>query len=209
MSGELRGPADALLDEGLAGLSARGIGTVTGWRVRCKDDDLRVWRAAGDTVDALTWRGPGDVAALRSLRPVAFEVRAEGDGAASRTVIRRPVADAVVVRRWREKGLSATLLRPPGAPVATVAVSGAEAAGDATGDTALACALLASRGVLVVHVIDGLDRALELLGAVPGAAGPEVLDALPLPPGVPATAVADAVAWDALLRHLGAVARDT
>jgi hypothetical protein len=240
---ELRGPADGLLDDPLT-LLARGAGGQTGllWRARLRDDDGRVWRATAERPELLAraWtpakETTGAVAGLRSLRPVALDVRAEApDGrAAARTFRRRLLADGVRVRRWKE-GLNATLLLPlaetPCAAVVldagggggTGGASGACDAGVGTAEAApLAAALLASRGVLVFAVATpgAADRAAELLAAVPAAAraaeagggAVRLISSLPLPPGVPARmsagqTSANAAAWDALLAELGATPR--
>jgi len=116
---ELRATADALLDAPLEA-SVRGAGGAELlWRARTHDDDNRVWRASAARPEELNaaWAPAkattGAVAALRSLRPVALELRAEAaDGrAAARTVRRRLVADGVRVRRWRD-GVAGTLLLP-------------------------------------------------------------------------------------------------
>jgi hypothetical protein len=211
---ELRGATDGLLLDEPWRLDVRGAGGAPlTWRARIRDDDGRVWRAEAERPEDLAgaWSpakrpSPGPVAALRSLRPVSVDVRAEAaDGrAASRTVTRRLVADGVRRRRWRD-GAAATLHLPAG-PAASVALLDG-------GDPAIAplvAALLASRGVLVLHVTGGLDAASERLAAVPAAAGapPRVVAGEHLlPPGVPATAVPDADAWDALLADLGATPR--
>jgi hypothetical protein len=237
---ELRGAADGLLDEPLA-LTVRGAGGgPLLWRARLRDDDGRVWRAAADEPELLAaaWapakETTGAVAALRSLRPVALDLRAEAaDGrAAARTVRRRLVADGVRVRRWRAPLPGALLLPDREEPCAAVVVepapADAPAAPGAPGDpapsapraaageaTLSAAALLASRGVLVFATTEAGagDQALELLAAVPAAARAarpaRRLAFLPLPPGIPARltaaeATANAVAWDALLAELGA-----
>src|SRR6478752_1658970 len=115
---ELRGATDGLLLDEPWRLEVRGAGAAPlTWRARIRDDDGRVWRAeAGRPEDlAGAWSpakrpAPGPVAALRSLRPVSVDVRAEtADGrAAARTVTRRLVADGVRRRRWCD-GVSATL----------------------------------------------------------------------------------------------------
>jgi len=203
---EITGPATALLDDGLA-LRVRGGGDEVTWRARIKDDDGRVWRASGASAGALAWRpakGDAALAALRSLRPVPVDVRAERpDGrAASRTVTRLLVGPGVRVRRWREPGLAATLHLPSGAPAATVLL------GDDAGAAWLAAPLLASRGVLVLVVgrdDDGAAAAARL-AAVPGATEPLTVPDVPLPPG-PGVAAPQPAAWDALLARLGAAPR--
>ena len=107
---------------------------------------------------------------------------------------------------------AATAPGPPAAATADPRAAGASAAAAALP----AAALLASRGAVVFVPArdEGLERAVELLAAVPAAAraaggAVRVLDAVPLPPGLPArrdpaAAAADAAAWDALLAALGA-----
>lgn len=201
---EIAGDADGLLDEPLV-LRLRGAGEQPVlWRARLRDDDGRVWRAEAETPEALAaaWRPAkqpaGAVAALRSLRPVQLDVRADAaDGrGASRTLTRRLLAAGATSRRWRGDA-PATLYLPAGDAHATVI---AEAAGE---DDVLAAALLASHGVRVVLATGRTDvvreRAAELLGTVPAEAG-----SLPLPPGVPATADLDERmrAWHALLARV-------
>jgi hypothetical protein len=186
---EIRGSATGLLDEPIL-LRVRGAGPAAEltWRARYRDDDDRVWRAAAAGSEDLAARwvpakeSTGALAALRSLRPLSIEVRAEtADGrAAARTLTRVMVADGVRVRRWRD-GLAATLhvpARPQ--PCATVIVDAT--AGPAAADVAaLAAPLLASRGALVLvvgpsrGVADPLALARERLGAVPAARGPILL----------------------------------
>jgi len=212
---ELRGATDGLLLDEPWRLEARGAGGAPlTWRARLRDDDGRVWRAEAERPEDLAgaWApakrpAPGPVAALRSLRPVRVDVRAEAaDGqSAARTVTRRLVAEGVRRRRWRDGGLAATLHLPPGDPASVAVLDGGDPA-----VASLAAALLASRGVLVLQVTDGLPLARERLAAVPAAAGapPHVVpgDGV-LPPGVPATTGADPAAWDALLAALGATPR--
>jgi hypothetical protein len=240
---EIRGPSAGLLDD-VPSLRARGAGEGAGlsWRARLRDDDGRVWRAAAARAEDLAgaWRpakaGTGPVAALRSLRPVAIDVRVEGpDGrSAARTIQRRLLADGVQVRRWR--GDVVARLHLPAGDVASALLVDATGGPGAAAVAALAAALLASRGVLVLAVEGGrggaspgavVAEARERLTAVPAAAGAEVHmaraasdadgapsppDVVVLPPGVPATdgpagASARAEAWDALLRRLGAAPR--
>ncbi len=220
---EIRGPADGLLDDPLA-LRARGTGpgATLRWRARLRDDDGRVWRAEAARAEELAgaWAPAkaapaGPAAALRSLRPVAIEVRvdaADGRGA-SRTVRRRLLGEGVTVRRWRAPAPAATLYRPaPGAPPAATALLDATAGGAVLDRAVLAAALLASRGVLALVVAppprgtapaQALAAAAALLEAVPGAGAPTPVDP-PLPPGVPALAPDPPGAWDALLARLGA-----
>jgi hypothetical protein len=156
------------------------------WRARVRDDDGFVWRSVAQSPAALAmkWssKSPSRVAALVSLRPVSLEVRVEApDGrAASRTFTRRLLADSVKVRRWRD--LSATLLLPE-SPRRTVVVA-------ADDDAArIAAALLASHGALVLLAPGGLSPEMaERLSQVSGAGEAQVVDRLPLPPGVPAVA---------------------
>lgn len=215
---EIRGAGTGLLDDPFA-LSARGAGPEQAvvWRARMRDDDGRVWRAVAERSEDLmtAWQPAkettGAVSALQSLRPVAIEVRvdaADGRGA-TRTFTRLMAADGVKVRRWRD-GVAATLYRPAEEePAATVVVD----ATDRFDVAALAAPLLASRGVLVLVVADGLETALERLAAVPGASESiEVVrgaDLVP-PPGVGVrdeargAARARAASWDELLARLGA-----
>ncbi|MBJ7330776.1 MAG: hypothetical protein JHC95_12825 [Solirubrobacteraceae bacterium] len=203
---ELAGKPEDLLDEPVD-LRLRGAGpnlTIV-WRARVRDDDGRVWRASAGSAAGLDegWKPakPTEgVAALRSLRPVRMDVRAETpDGrTASRTVTRRLLADGVRVRRWRPAG---AVYLPAEDPLATIVLAPVDHA-------ALAAALLASRGVLVL--VGGDEQAREQLAAVAGATEPRAVDDLPVPPGVPAAegdAAADAAAWDALLAELGATPR--
>src|SRR5690349_12785211 len=95
---EISGMPDGLIDDDLL-LRVRGAGpdVALTWRARLRDDDGRVWRASAARAEELASRwvpakeGTGAIAALRSLRPVAIDVRAEApDGrAAARTVTRR------------------------------------------------------------------------------------------------------------------------
>jgi hypothetical protein len=239
---EIRGAGPGLLDDPLI-LRPRGAGTGAAllWRARLRDDDGRVWRAASPRAEDLGchWapakHGTGPLAALQSLHPVAVDVRVEApDGrSAARTISRRLLADGVQVRRWRGD-LAARLYLPAGGPAGALIIDATAGAGT-TAVAALAAALLASRGVLVLAVAPGRGRAgpvvvlaeaRERLEAVPAAAGTSVQvlpaldlaaagapgDVVVLPPGVPATgepalAVARAQAWDALLTRLGATPR--
>ena len=207
MSGafEISGPAEGLLDDDLV-LRVRGAGpgAELTWRARFRDDDGRVWRAAAPRAEALTTRwvaakdGAGPIAALRSLRPLSIDVRAEtedGRGAA-RTLTRRLTAEGVRTRRWRD-GLAATLHLPAttavaaegegvaGAPCATLLID-ATAGGAAEIVATLAAPLLASRGALVLVVGPARGRsaaaaplatARERLAGLPSVAG----DVLVLP----------------------------
>jgi hypothetical protein len=212
---ELRGATDGeLLDEPWRVVARGAGGGPLTWRARIRDDDGRVWRAEASSPQGLAgaWApakrpAPGPVAALRSLRPVAVDLRAEtADGRGTgRSVTRRLVAEGVRSRRWRD-GVTATLHLPAGEPAGVAVLDGGD-----PGVAPLAAALLASRGVLVLQVADGLEAARERLAGVPAAAGagePRVVagDGL-LPPGIPAEAPGDAEAWDALLSDLGAVPR--
>lgn len=240
---EIRGPGSALLDDPLT-LRARGAGPGTSvqWRARLRDDDERVWRAASPRADELPFHwapakaGTGPLAALQSLHPVTIDVRLEAaDGrSGARTVTRRLLADGIQVRRWRS-ALAARLYIPVESPASSLIIDATAGPGHAD-VAALAAALLASRGVLVLTVgagrgktapEAGLAEARERLSAVPAAAGThaEVLpaldlataaspsaDAVAVPPGVaaigdPAQAAARAEAWDALLARLGATPR--
>jgi hypothetical protein len=211
---ELRAAPDELLDAPLeASVRGAGGGELL-WRARAQDDDGRVWRASAARPEELTaaWAPAkattGEVAALRSLRPLAVELRAEAsDGrATARTVRRRLLADGVKVRRWKD-GVAGTLLLPGrDGPCAAVAVTEA-----VVPDALLpAAALLASRGVLVFAAASEQDGelALRLLASIPAAGRaerpPRLIPPLPLPPGLPTRAAADAAAWDALLAELGA-----
>jgi len=192
---EIRGPAIGLLDDRFA-LRVRGAGPdaeIT-WRGRYRDDDGRVWRAVAWRPEDLTTRwlpakdGTGDVAALRSLRPVGIDVRAEAeDGrSAARTFTRHVAADGVRTRRWRD-GLAATLHVPAGpAFCATVILDATGTEGQVTA-ALLAAPLLASRGVLALVLIhargrpgaaDPLALAQERLTAVPGSTPAIVLAGL-------------------------------
>jgi hypothetical protein len=133
------------------------------------------------------------VAALQSLRPVRVDLRVEaGDGrAAARSVTREILGEAVRVRRWG----AARLFLPAGEACATVVIEAADA---------IAPALLASRGALVLALASGsVEEARERLAAVPGAAEPITVEAV-LPPNLGGSSDADAVAWDALIARLGA-----
>ena len=223
---EIRGAAPGLIDDPLL-LEVGGAppNTSLTWRARIRDDDGFVWRAEGSAPDALSWSpakaSAGDVAALRSLRPVTLDVRVEDpDGAASnRTITRSFVGDGMKVRRWREGPTGSLYL--PAQPATTALIldardprdpasrddSGApdapESSLDAPGE--VAAALLASRGVLVFLVAGGSGESGDVLAALPSTpARVERRAAVPLPPGVPARAAADAAAWDALLADLGA-----
>jgi hypothetical protein len=230
---EIRGVRPGrLLDEPLF-LSA--VGEELLWRARYRDDDMRVWRAAGaraeDLLGAFVPAKPstGPIAALASLRPVRIDVRVEApDGrAAARAVTRLLVAEGVRLRRWRSGDLPAVLHLPTAAePCATVLLDATRGPREAA-VAGLAGPLLASRGVLALSVTAGsLDAAREQLAAVPGAAEPVVLaaadplgdepqaaTAVPLPPGVGVRgepdggAAARAAAWDALLARRGAAPR--
>lgn len=202
---ELRGAAPGLLDDPLL-LEVGGAppNAALTWRTRLRDDDGFVWRASGTRVDALEWTpakaSAGDVAALRSLRPVDLDVRVEDpDGAtASRTLKRTLLAEGVRARRWKD-GVAGTLYLPAEATGGAAILTAGEQA-------TLAAALLASRGVLVFALTRGTpEAAREALAAVPSAP-PDVaiLDAVPLPPGVPARTPPDLAAWDALLADLSA-----
>ena len=186
---EIRGAATGLLDEPFE-LRVRGAGPAAEltWRARYRDDDDRIWRATAARAQELATRwmpakeSTGQLAALRSLRPLSIEVRVEtADGrAAARTLTRQLVADGVRVRRWRD-GLVATLHVPARPrPCATVIVdaTGGPVAADVA---ALAAPLLASRGALVLVVApsrgiaDPLELARERLAAVPAASEPILL----------------------------------
>lgn len=218
MSGapEIVGATDGLLDDPLE-LRVRGLGPApqVTWRARLRDDDGRVWRASAPRAEPLAdaWGpakgGTGEVAALRSLRPVAIDVRVEAaDGrAAARTLTRRLLAAGVRRRRWRGD-LSAVLLLPAGPPCATVLLFGpTEPAAE------LAAGLLASRGAVVLSVggDDDVGAARERLAKLPGTPAPSIVVSgaeLVLPPGVPARPhagdpAARAAAWDVLLARLG------
>ena len=214
MSGalEISGASAGLLDDDLV-LRVRGAGAeaeVT-WRARYRDDDGRVWRAAAARPEELMTRfvpakpSAGPIAALRSLRPLSIDVRAEtGDGrGAGRTITRRFTADGVRTRRWRD-GLTATLHLPaastasgdpgaaPGArraeahepPARATLLIDATAGAAAETVAALAAPLLASRGVPALVVgpargrsasADPIAVARERLAALPAAAGDVVV----------------------------------
>ncbi|MEA2320257.1 MAG: hypothetical protein QOD81_107 [Solirubrobacteraceae bacterium] len=239
---EVDRPAAELLDDPFV-LRVRGAGpdAKVVWRARFRDDDGRVWRATAERPEdlAAAWQpakaGTGPVAGLRSLRPVAIDVRAEAaDGrAAARTLTRRLMADGVRPRRWRD-GLTATLYLPAGdAPSATL-IADATAGPAQAAVAALAGPLLASRGVLVLALGPGrapaaeaVAAARERLSAVPMAtdevhvlpvadplAGDPPADAVVLPPGIgvreaAGRSAARAAAWDGLLARLGARPRAT
>ena len=192
---EISGAPSGLLDDDLL-LRVRGAGpdAALTWRARLLDDDGRVWRATARRPEQLMTRwvpakdGTGAIAALRSLRPVAIDVRAEAaDGrAAARTLTRQFAAEGVRARRWRD-GLAATLHAPADAIACATLVIDATA-GDAQMTVAtLAAPLLASRGVLVLVVgpargrgraaggaTGQLESARERLATLP-AAGQEIL----------------------------------
>jgi hypothetical protein len=193
---ELRGAAPGLLDDPLLlDVGGAAPGSTLLWRTRIRDDDGFVWRGEGAALDALRWSAKaGDAAALRSLRPVELEVRVEGgDGTATRTLTRTLLDPAVKVRRWKE-GVTGRLLLPAAAAPATLVVAAEEPT------TLVAAALLASRGVRVFVVASGDPSALPFEDA-------RLLDALPVPPGLPARDAPDPAAWDALLADLGATPR--
>ncbi|MDX6679544.1 MAG: hypothetical protein QOE31_3596 [Solirubrobacteraceae bacterium] len=242
---EISGAPSGLLDDDLL-LRVRGAGpdaSVT-WRARLLDDDGRLWRAAASRAEELGTRwvpakeGTGSIAALRSLRPVAIDVRAEAadGGAAARTITRRLAAEGVRTRRWRDGGLAARLHAPADAIACATLIVDATAGEPQLTVASLAAPLLASRGALVLVVgptrgratgTDPLATARERLAALP-AAGDETLllpaldpfdagvagaEGVVLPPGVgardpQAAAAARAVAWDALLARLGARPRE-
>lgn len=242
---EIRGAGGLLLDEPFL-VEPRGAdpGETLVWRGRLRDDDDRVWRAnAARPQDlALQWapsKGPaGPIPALASLRPLTVELRVElpDRRAATREIPRVLLADGVRVRRWRE-GVTGTLLRPADeVPVATVVVDARDPAPPIQAVAALAGALLASRGVLLLIVLPArgnpagdaaLQEAAEQVVRVPGApvdirvlgvrapgeAAPEGRAAVMLPAGIPGGDPADAAAraaeWDALLAGLGARPRPT
>ncbi len=230
---EIRGSADGLLDEPFL-LRVRGAGpdAELAWRARYRDDDGRIWQAAAPRAADLGTRwspakdSTGPVAALRSLRPLAIEVRVEAaDGrAAARSVTRRLAADGVRTRRWRD-GLVATLHVPASPPACATLIIDATAGPAPEAIAQLAAPLLASRGVLALVVgagrgaADPIAMARERLAGVAAAREPIlVLPALEagaepgvvLPPNVGARdgdPVARAAAWDELLARLGATPR--
>jgi hypothetical protein len=196
---EIQGPATALVDEPLA-LRVRGAGPGADlvWHARMRDDDGLVWRARAGRAEDLpaAWRGKAQRAALASLRPLGIDVRVEAaDGrAATRTFTRALVGEGVRIRRWRD-GLVGTLHLPAQEPLASVLVDG---------PAVPAAALLASRGVLVLVLVQGDEAAArERLAAVPGAGEVETLAAsdVPTPAGLPG---GDAAAWAELVRELRA-----
>jgi hypothetical protein len=242
---EIRGAGSGLLDDPLT-LRARGAGADTRllWRARLRDDDGRVWRAVSRRAEDLpsAWApakaGTGPLAALQSLHPVAIDVRVEApDGrSAARRLTHRVLAEGVQVRRWRGD-LAARLYLPVDGPASALIIDATAGPGHVA-VAALAAALLASRGVLVLAVGPGRGKAAPAavlaeaggrLSAVPAAAGADVHvlpaldlaaaagpsgDVVVLPPGVPVTeepaqAAARAAAWDALLARLGASPRES
>ncbi|WCB94718.1 hypothetical protein DSM104299_03457 [Baekduia alba] len=200
---EIRGAAPGLIDDPLLlDVSGAPPDTSLTWRARIRDDEGFVWRAEGTAPDALRWTpakaSAGVTAALRSLRPVELDIRVEDpDGAASnRTLTRTFVADGVKVRRWSQ-GATGKLYLPADGTGATLVVAGED------DGTALAAALLASRGVRVLAVAKGDPQ--EILAALPATSGGErLVETVPVPPGVPARTPADPAGWDALLADLGA-----
>jgi hypothetical protein len=193
---ELRGAAPGLLDEPLLlDVGGAAPGSTLLWRTRIRDDDGFVWRGEGAALDALRWSAKaGDVAALRSLRPVELEVRVEGsDGTATRALTRTILDPAVKARRWKD-GVAGRLFLPASEPAATVVVDGEQP------HTLVAAALLAARGVRVFVAASGDPSVLPF-------DEPHRLAALPVPPGLPAREAPDAAAWDALLADLGAAPR--
>lgn len=210
----------ALLDEGLTGTRLRGAGEQPDavWRAKLHDDEGRVWRGIGPSPAALAgaWvpakSSTGELAAHASLRPIQVEVRVElPDGRAlARAVTRRLLTDDVRVRRWRDD-LVASLYRPGGdgpfpAVVLDATAVAAATDGESEGDGsvvaigALAGALLASRGVLVLVVgppprgqdgasVDALKLGVERLAALPAAGEGATPRVLSVPP-----ATADAAA---------------
>jgi len=189
---EIRGSAAGLLDDPLL-LRVRGAGPDgrLSWRARYRDDDGRIWRSAAARAEQLgsAWtpakETTGSLAALRSLRPVRIDVRAElPDGrAAARTVVRAITAEGVRTRRWRD-GVAATLHVPAGSdPCATVLLDATTGEAQVAVAT-LAAPLLASRGVLVLAVMasrghEATARSLAFartrLEAMPAASEPIML----------------------------------
>lgn len=206
----IRGAAPGLLDDPLLlEVSGAPPGAPLTWRARIRDDDGFVWRASGPAPDALTWAAAkpssaGAVAALRSLRPVELDVRVEdatGTAGASRALTRTLLGDGAKARRW--KGDVHGNLYLPGTATGAGVLLDARAQADVA---PLAAALLASRGVLAFVLTRGdAETAREQLARVPSAPREiAVLDAVPVPAGVPAQQPADPGAWDALLERLGA-----
>lgn len=153
-----------------------------------RDDDGIVWRSAATSPAALAmkWssKSPAPVAALASLRPVSLEVRVEAeDGrAASRTFTRRLLADGVKVRRWKDLGATLFLPHSPHASVVVMAPDDS---------SRLSAALLASRGAVVLLAPGGLSPEMAARWSqVSGSSEAEVVERLPLPPGIPALASA-------------------
>jgi hypothetical protein len=191
---EIRTEADALVGVPLAtGLRGAGDGSVpVRWSARLQDDDGRVWRSRATRPAALgsAWEPAKETAApgpaLRSLRPLRIDVRAEtGDGhTAKRTVTRRLLASGVQVRRWR--GEHATLYLPVGTAGRLLVV---DTSSSEEPWLAPAAALLASQGSLVLLGGAGadLDALTERLRAMPAANGtePERTAGLAPPPGLP------------------------
>ncbi len=208
---EIRGAADALLDEPLL-LHARGAGpdAAVVWQARYLDDDARVWRASATHAQDLStgWApakaGTGSLAALASLRPVGVEVRVQGEDGrtATRTLTRRLLGQGVRLRRWRD--LTATLHLPAAGatpPVCAVVIDATAGATEAQ-VAALAAPLLAARGVLTLTVGpdwaggDAGERmalARERLAAVPVATGDLVVLPAAHPSADPAGAPAPVV----------------
>ncbi len=192
---EIRGSAQGLVDEPFA-FDLKGSGGAAAlWRARVRDDDDRVWRAQAATpLDlAATWSAKQSPThgAFASLHPLRIDVRAElEDGrTAARTFTRLLVAAGVRVRRWREKGLAATLYLPTALTGPTLLLAAGEAA-------AVAAPLLASRGALVLIVRAGEDTAAERLAQVPGATPHHRLEQLPWPANLPGQQPRE---WAALL----------
>lgn len=195
MSGalEISGTPGDLFDDDIV-MRVRGAGpdAALAWRARYRDDDDRVWRSAAARSEDLATRwvpakdGTGAIAALRSLRPVSIELRAEAaDGRCAARTLTRPFAgEGVCTRRWRDGGLAATLHVPAGADACATVVIDATAGVTQAVVAALAAPLLASRGVLVLAVgpVRGraraagpLELACERLVALPGASGEVVV----------------------------------
>ena len=112
---EIRGPAQALVDEPLD-FDVRGGGEQPAhWRARFRDDDEKVWRADGPSplqLGAWTAKQSEARVALASLHPLRLDMRVDvEDGrGASRTFTRQFLADGVRMRRCRTQGLAVETL---------------------------------------------------------------------------------------------------
>ncbi len=171
---EIRADADALVGAPLAtGLrGAREPAPPAVWRARFRDDDGRVWRSEAATAGALgdAWQPAKPSAtggpALRSLRPLRIELRAElADGrSASRTVVRRLLGEGVQVRRWR--GEHATLYLPAEGSNEALLVDATDC--DERWPASAAALVASTRGtlVLVAHPRAKIEALDERLGSL-------------------------------------------